>query len=193
MKTILSSLLESHSKISSFLLVRHGQTDWNVAKKLQGHTDIPLNETGIAEAKAAGKILLNHQFDLCISSDLQRAYVTASYLTKLEIKTDVRLRERSFGKDEGASYKVYQEGSIDGESHMNTLSRIYGCLEEVALKHPNKQVLVTTHGGILKSILIDLLSLDCHPSKLFVSNLAALHITYDSGTWNLITTAGCTL
>ncbi len=191
MKPIISSLLETHSKISSFLLVRHGQTDWNVAKKLQGHTDIPLNETGRAQAEEAGKILIDHPFDLCISSDLQRAYVTASYLTKLEIQTDVRLRERSFGIDEGSSYKSYHEATFHGEGHLNTLKRIYGCLEEKALKHPKKQILVTTHGGVLKSILIDLLSINSHPSEIIINNLAAIHISYNEGIWKLEDTTGC--
>ena len=83
-----------HNKV---VLWRHGQTDWNIANRFQGSTDIPLNETGLAQVTRAGKLLTGLSPQQIISSDLSRAYTTAKALAdlvNLEIKKDHRLREK---------------------------------------------------------------------------------------------------
>ena len=85
-------------------IMRHGTTDWNVLHKLQGRTDIPLNEDGRAMARAAHDACLNTHFDLCYSSPLKRAAETAEILLSgrnIPIRTDDRLMEMSFGVYEG--------------------------------------------------------------------------------------------
>lgn len=85
-------------------IIRHGKTDWNELQKLQGRTDIPLNEAGRAMAREAAKRYRDIPFDICFSSPLSRAYETAAILLegrKIPIQTDERLMEMSFGIYEG--------------------------------------------------------------------------------------------
>ena len=99
----------SHNKI---VLWRHGQTDWNIANRFQGSTDIPLNETGISQVSRAGKLLTGLSPTQIISSDLSRAYSTAKALADLiglEIKKDKRLRETDGGNWEGKTGDVIRE------------------------------------------------------------------------------------
>ena len=89
-------------------LVRHGQTDWNKEKRLQGQEDIPLNDFGRHLAKETGIGLRNVRFDLCFSSDLKRALETANLIldegsSKVPIIMDKRLKEIAFGEWEGKS------------------------------------------------------------------------------------------
>lgn len=86
------------------VLWRHGQTEYNVAARMQGQVDIPLNEHGLAHAARAAAALVDFAPSVIVSSDLSRAASTAAVLaglTGLEVRTDVRLRERSFGLFEG--------------------------------------------------------------------------------------------
>lgn len=86
------------------LLTRHGQTDWNVAGKVQGTTDIELNEIGKKQAEETGKKLLNYDIDIIISSPLKRAKKTAEIIREnrnIPILLDDGLKERCFGKFEG--------------------------------------------------------------------------------------------
>ena len=69
--------------ITRFCFVRHGETDWNVQRRLQGHIDTPLNQTGLAQAEATAKGLQGHAFDALYSSDLIRTLQTARYAAQL--------------------------------------------------------------------------------------------------------------
>ena len=85
-------------------LVRHGQTDWNAARRIQGDTDIPLNERGRAVARATAEGMRDIPVDVMFSSPLIRAYETAQILAEgrgIEIRRDLRLREICFGEYEG--------------------------------------------------------------------------------------------
>jgi broad specificity phosphatase PhoE len=89
-------------------LLRHGQTDWNVEGRLQGTSDIPLNETGLRQAQAAAGAILAAEWDQVLTSPLQRARQTAQQIVYThalgELKVDDRLLERAFGEAEGLSY-----------------------------------------------------------------------------------------
>jgi broad specificity phosphatase PhoE len=87
-----------------FYFLRHGQTDWNLQGKLQGHTDIPLNETGLAQARAAADVLADKSIGIIVSSPLVRALKTAAIVSERidrPIYIDSQLKERSFGAFEG--------------------------------------------------------------------------------------------
>lgn len=88
-------------------LVRHGETDWNAVKRIQGNVNIPLNEKGRAVARATAEGIRELPLDLVFSSPLDRAYETACILTEghgLQVQKDRRLREIAFGEFEGATW-----------------------------------------------------------------------------------------
>ena len=105
--------MHDHNKV---VLWRHGQTDWNIANRFQGSTDIPLNETGQSQVIRAGKLLTGLAPTQIIASDLSRAFNTAKALADLvglEIKKDKRLRETDGGNWEGKTGDVIRETDIE--------------------------------------------------------------------------------
>lgn len=108
---------------ANVILWRHGQTDYNAAGKLQGQIDIPLNDTGIAQARDAADVLARLNPAAIITSDLSRAADTASALASragLEPVFDERLRERSFGVWEGLTHEEMQGGWPDAFAQWRT-------------------------------------------------------------------------
>ena len=98
------------------ILWRHGQTDWNLANRFQGHSDIPLNNEGVAQARRAAPLLLNLKPDRIISSDLIRAQQTAQALSDisgLPINLDSGLRETHGGNWEGKTGAQNREEDFD--------------------------------------------------------------------------------
>jgi probable phosphoglycerate mutase len=92
--------------------VRHGQTAWNAERRLQGHADIPLNETGISEAEMVAAEYKGHSFAAVYSSPLKRAYETARIINRLhghEIKTHDALKEATYGSLEGIHIDDYHK------------------------------------------------------------------------------------
>lgn len=173
------------SNESTLLLIRHGQTDWNIDDRAQGHTNNPLNETGIAQAKnLADKIESCHSdINVIYSSDLDRAFLTAQITAKrlhLTVEKRPQLRERNNGAAEGLSlkeeeilygkseraldqlYPHYQERwchtSIPrAETYNDLLYRIKEELIKIAKKHPEGKIAVFSHGEILGIFISDLL------------------------------------
>lgn len=157
-----------HPNTCTLCLVRHGETPWNTESRLQGHIDIPLNETGIAQARAARASLAGVRFGAAYSSDLERARRTAEEIVAdpTAIVLTPQLRERHYGAFQGLTYaeaesrhpEAYQrfkrrdpdfafpEG---GESLRAFAARIAGMLNEIAARHAGEHVLVVTHGGVL--------------------------------------------
>lgn len=157
-------------EITRFCLVRHGETDWNVERRLQGHTDIPLNQHGLAQAAQLAKALkaIDLQFDVLYSSDLQRAASTANAVEKLFGVTaivDQALRERHLGQLQGlttedaprlkpALWSIHLSRDLDhtldgGESIHQFASRIHTALENIRTQHAGKTILLVSHGGAL--------------------------------------------
>lgn len=153
-------------------LIRHGETDWNVADKIQGQTDIPLNVTGKEQAKKMTHFLKKKQvsFTALYSSDLQRAHQTAQEIAavfELEIILAADLREGHFGKAEGitkkewhALYGAYDHqtlpAAIEGEPRDQVVKRVMNYLNTIAQKHKGQNIAVVTHGGALRSLLTHL-------------------------------------
>ncbi len=143
------------------LLTRHGQTDWNVQRRIQGKTDIELNEVGIEQAKITGEKLKVRNIDLIISSPLKRAAKTAELIAgtrEIPIIFDDRIEERSFGEFEGKTPEEFNFNEIwnykldkqyeDAESVGQTFDRVYKFIEEIKEEYKDKTVLIVTHGGI---------------------------------------------
>ena len=144
-------------------LIRHGQTDWNVERKIQGQTDIPLNINGKQQAKEAAEEIANLKIDKIISSDLSRAKETAEIINKkvgAKITFDKRLREVNYGNYEGAQidkftdeqWKIFNETpeKIKGESRQQVYDRVKSFIDEIK---DDENVLVVTHGGSLCMML----------------------------------------
>lgn len=150
--------------ITEFNLIRHGETDWNVARKYQGSADIPLNETGIAQAEALGESMRGEQWDAIYSSDLSRAMATAKAVaTGLDfpiedIVPDARLRERAYGVAEGSTLAEREAkwpgNDWDGlETNEAVQVRGLAALGEMALAHLGGKIIVVAHGGFIQNVL----------------------------------------
>ena len=154
-------------------LVRHGETEWNEKKIIQGHSDIPLNEKGKLQSKQLGEKLKDIHFEAVFSSDLSRAKRTAEIIIlekKLAVVTTNALRERMFGRFEGKHIdelrKILGElilfskerqkklfGLNDIENDEEVMGRFIPFIREVAVAYPGKNVLMVTHGGLMRAFL----------------------------------------
>src|SRR5579862_1895349 len=97
--------------MTTILLARHGETDWNVERRWQGHADTPLNDTGRAQARSLGEELADEPIDAVFSSDLRRAHETARLVAEprgLSVIAIPDLRERNFGSAEGLTTEEIQ-------------------------------------------------------------------------------------
>lgn len=156
-----------------FCLVRHGETDWNAERRLQGQLDIPLNTQGQRQARqlADAVAAAGHRFDALYSSPLRRAYDTAVPLASavdLPLTTQTTLMERHFGAMQGArldeaaqthpeAWAAYAERSLHhdlygGESIQAFANRIHGAVQHLAALHRGQRVLLVAHGGVLDMI-----------------------------------------
>ncbi len=112
-----------------FFVLRHGQTDWNLDARLQGSTDIPLNDTGREQARKAADILRDHGLERIIASPLSRALETAQIVGAalgLETTTDVRLIERNFGRFEGMTIEEVRFHRTEMRAFMNPQADLDG-------------------------------------------------------------------
>lgn len=152
-------------------LVRHGETEWNAARRIQGQIDIGLNETGLRQAEAAGRWLKMAGIMALYSSDLKRARTTAEAIGQALGLVPVlvpEMRERRYGTFEGLTYdeaKVkYPEGYAafegrnadysfeNGESLHAMFERVTSRLKKIAAAHAGQNVVVVLHGGVLDII-----------------------------------------
>ena len=151
--------------------VRHGETQWNLAARIQGQTDSPLTAAGEAQAFAIAARLAGEPIDVIVASDLGRAWRTAAIIasrTGNEVIADPRLRERSFGAGEGLTYQeidvLYpdafsrlRESDPDyvipgGESRRQLYERVCAAFESIATVHAGRRIAVVCHGGVLASL-----------------------------------------
>lgn len=143
-------------------LLRHGQTDWNIDLRLQGSTDIPLNDTGRAQALQAASVLNREDWDVIIASPLSRAKDTADIVAK-ELGMNViivpELIERSFGVAEGLDHaswrKMYESHAvIEGlESLEDLRARTILLLDLIANEYAGQRVLAVSHGAFIRKVL----------------------------------------
>lgn len=185
---------------STIYLIRHGRTDWNDKKLIQGHIDIPLNSEGKLTAKKIAKELKRIKFDRIYSSDLSRASQTADIIAlehKLTVEISGALRERFFGKIQGKphdefkridaildtlddktrySYKFNSDMTM--ESDKEIMDRFISFLREIAIGNPRKTVLVATHAGVIGVLLMKLGIFD-YKGYIHVDNLGFVKLESD--------------
>jgi Fructose-2,6-bisphosphatase len=160
--------IRAKTLLTSFTVVRHGETEWNKTGLHQGVLDSPLTEKGIAQAHNVACSLQKHNFQMLYSSDLGRAATTARIIAatlNLDIVFDQRLRERNLGCLGGLTLEQFKEqypedcdqylaGDPDyiipgGESVRQSYERSIACFEELAVRHSNESILIITHEFIL--------------------------------------------
>lgn len=157
---------------TTLLLARHGETDWNAIGRWQGHEDVPLNDSGRAQARELADRLESEPIDALYSSDLCRARETAEIVgarLALPVKTEPRLREIFFGGWEGLTTPEIEARFPDevarwraddgenafagGETYVAMVDRVVAGLDEIAGANPGKTVLVVLHGGPIRGLL----------------------------------------
>ncbi|MGN6389669.1 MAG: histidine phosphatase family protein [Burkholderiaceae bacterium] len=161
--------------LTDIILIRHGETDWNAERRLQGHLDVGLNRRGRRQAAAVAAALRDEPLDAIVSSDLQRARDTAEAIAAphgLPVETVPALRERRFGAFEGLRYDEIRErypdayaiwqarepdarpptGQIEGETLREFHHRTTTALEALAARFAGRRIVVVAHGGVLDCI-----------------------------------------
>jgi len=142
--------------VTTLLLVRHGETDWNAERRWQGHADVPLNERGRDQARALAEELADAEIDAIYTSDLSRAHDTAEAVGArlgIPVVADPALREIDVGPIEGLTAEEAKEfDGWQGEPKEAHAQRILDALRRIAELHPAERVLVVTHGGSMRRV-----------------------------------------
>jgi len=158
--------------MTRFALVRHGQTDWNLAGRYQGQTDQPLNAAGLEQARQLADHLNGRRFDAIYASSLQRARATAEVIARrlgLALNIDPRLKEVNLGEWEGLTVPEIKARYADtwearqtdpehipppgGETVVEVGERMVQAADEIAQRWPDGHVLVVAHGMALATLL----------------------------------------
>ena len=192
---------------TQIIIVRHGQTEWNIRGIRQGYLDSQLTERGLAQAKALALRLAREKFAALYSSDLGRAVQTAQEIANITghpIITDERLRERNLGIFQGLSGDEINSKYPDerkqlrtqgpsyvipgGESMVQQVERNIGCLNELAAKHQGEQIVVVTHGGVVSGFFRHTLEISLEAPRRFEFVNAGINVfVREEDNWMLLT------
>ncbi|ABE45984.1 histidine phosphatase family protein [Polaromonas sp. JS666] len=156
------------TEATRIIAIRHGETTWNVDARIQGHLDIPLNDTGHGQARRMAQALVDEPITAIYTSDLSRAWETAQHLAGalgVEVIREPGLRERCFGEFEGKTFAEIEvllpEQSLrwrkrdpefappGGESLLDLRRRVVGTAERLAAEHPGELIALVGHGGVM--------------------------------------------
>ena len=165
-------------------LFRHGETDWNRQGRLQGHTDTPLNATGLAQAEALTERLRPHRLDAVMSSDLARAWTTARIVAEglgVPLISAPGLREANIGEAEGLYWPEVKSRFGEtlterwftdddaafpgGETGLETRTRGLAALRRFIAAQPYRRVGVSTHGAMVRQLMKHALPPGSPPAK----------------------------
>ena len=186
-------------KETEIILIRHGETEWNSQRRMQGHSNSDLSSVGQAQIQALGQWMKNVPFNHIYSSDSLRAKQTAEAITQFsghELKIDLRLREKNLGVFEGLTSEEARErhpevfrlfktaGSkyvIDeGESTQQLQDRALEIVEEIRIKHPEERVLLVTHGGFIRVVMKHSLGLSLEtPTRFLIRNTGVFRLVWE--------------
>ena len=165
--------------MTTILLARHGQSDWNAERRWQGHADRPLTERGQAQARALAERLAEFDLDAIYSSDLSRARDTATVVAEsqgLEVQQDPRLREVDVGSWSGLTrddarahfpdayqrWRNGEQGWTDGETYEDMTERVLDAVWDIARANDGGRILIVSHGGPVRAVHATALGMDIH-------------------------------
>ena len=191
------------------IVIRHGETFWNLEGRWQGHYNSPLTEKGLMQAEAVARRFGTTRFAALYSSDLDRAIQTAKEIAdkvEHEIIIEERLRERSLGIFEGLTMieieEKYPEDALKyksfdpeyiiprGESLIQFSKRVTDCFRDLTLKHIGERIVIITHGGVLNQIFRFVVGLPLYAPRnytLLNSSVNTFLYNFDKKTWLLKT------
>jgi broad specificity phosphatase PhoE len=157
--------------MTTLLLARHGETDWNREGRWQGWADPPLNDTGRAQARELGEQLRSTPFDAVYSSDLARAHETAEIVAAphgLPVVADPGLREIDVGSWSGLTRaeleQRFPDGERpDGETRDQHSARVHAAVERIARANLGCRILIVTHGGTIRALRMEVSDGPHHP------------------------------
>ncbi len=184
---------------TEIILIRHGETEWNAQQRMQGHSNSELSAVGREQIQALGRWMKNESFDHIYSSDSLRARQTAEAITQHSghtLQIDQRLREKNLGVFEGLTseeakerfpevYRLFKTAGANyvidkGESTQQLLDRALQFLEEIRLKHPEKRVVLVTHGGVVRVLIKHTLGLSVgSPTRFLIKNTGLFRLVWN--------------
>jgi len=190
---------------TTLVLVRHGETAWNAEGRVQGQTDVPLNDVGRAQAEALVPVLAAEVFGAIYSSDLLRVRETARPVARmlgLEVVLEAGLRERHYGMFETLTYvecrerfpaefERFREKELafdfaTGESLRAFHTRALASVRAIAERHAGEAVLVFTHGGVLEMLYREATARGLRSARDFeIPNAAINRFEFAAGRWQL--------
>ena len=191
--------------MTKLILIRHGESVFNLERRYTGQTDVPLTEKGIKQAEITAEyILKNYRIDAIYSSDLIRAIDTARPIADklgLKIQTDPRLREIYAGVWQGLlfsevkekykeEYEKYQSDrancrTLGGEGMSDVLKRVYESLLDIARANPEKDLLISLHNGPLMALQVKLLNVGFNDIKSLANN-SITELDFDGESFKVI-------
>ena len=192
---------------ATLFAVRHGETEWNLIGRHQGHMDSPLTGKGIQQARALAEALVGRGIEFIYSSDLARASKTAGLIgsrLNLPINTDQRLRERHLGTLQGLTKKEFRHRYCEewtgfasgdphyclpgGESAQQHYIRAVACIQELAERHKGRTILAVTHGGVLNWLFYRSIGIPISmPRRCSIFNAAINCFTINGRSWRIDT------
>ena len=192
--------------MTRLVLVRHGETAWNAEHRVQGQLDVPLNDTGRRQARAVASVLARERFAAIYASDLGRARQTAEPTAAalgMDVLLDAGLRERHYGIFETLTYAEVQvkfpeeyarfdarDPEFDfrtGESLKDFYRRAVASVTAIAERHPQEDVLVFTHGGVLDKLYRYVTGLDLSAPRDFgIPNCGINRVGAAPGGWQIL-------
>ena len=176
------------------LALRHGETTWNVDTRIQGHLDIPLNDTGHWQGQRLGEALAQEGISAIYASDLSRAWETAQYVARasgLAVQAEPGLRERGFGHFEGRTFAEIEAELPEqaqrwrqrdphftpdgGESLVQLYQRVVSTSERLAARHPGELIALVGHGGVMDVLYRAATRLDLQAARTWHLGNAAIN------------------
>lgn len=197
---------------TKIILVRHGETTWNIEGRFQGQEDTPLSERGLKQGHMLAEGLRNVPIDVCISSPLQRSYMTCKFcadLHNLPVATDERLLEINHGSWEQMLAKDIAKTFPEefelwhtqphlvtmpdgGENLEDVRKRVRACFDEIVQTYKDKVILVAAHDAVNKAIICDVLGMGMeHFWQVKQDNTCINVLEFDGRSWRAVLLNSC--